>query len=743
MIMERLISGYLWRFFLATIGLTTNLILASGLGPLVGEFSIHPLKQGLAKNSATHALGQINSRAQAIARVTEDFDPNTLTPLGWSLVNNYKGIATLEGELNTFASVQELAGILEINLARKVSPTMEAARKLSRIDPILKWGPRPASGGVNGKGVLIGMVDFGFDTRHPAFLDSAGKTRFLAIWDPNLPTTIGAPYKRGQLKSGQQLEQDAAFGQHDGDEHGTNVTSVAAGSDGSNPYYGIAPEASIIAVNLSTKKDSADLESNVMNGISWIFHVADSLKKPAVVNLSLGNSHMGPHDGTSLFDRFLDSIGGPGHIIVGAMGNDGDKNLHANFTLAKSGETTGTFCPIPAAIDLWGEAGKPFKFQVLIMDSASHTYQASTTFLSTTLGNGMPLGDSIVWTNPITQKKQGFLVFVMMYRANAGNNKPHVELTMIPAKPDSSPNPEFPMMGIRLVGTGSLQAWNGTSKSFSSQGIPGFINGDNKMTLSEIGGTAKSIISVGSYVSTKDFTDYTGKFQDNAVNQSVGELAYWTSLGPAADGRIKPDLCAPGRVIVSAMSSAIVNPSPWQLSRLIYWPNQTNNIGRYFATEGTSLSAPMVTGVVALMLEKSPKLTPLSAKDILTKTAYKDSFTGSLTSPNASWGAGKLDATAALVMSSGGTVWTKSAGAPNLKPKATFYGGFLHIDGIVFPEKIKATIIDWNGRWVSDLSMHSGNRFVMATPNLRKGIYFARLDFGQAPYVIPFLLGFK
>jgi minor extracellular serine protease Vpr len=720
------------------LGLVAGIASAGELGQKIGEFTPHPWKLAQAKSSAGPYSASEAKSSQAVARLATGFNANDLIPYGWTIINAYKGIATLEGDLATFASIQELPGVLEINLARKVSGTMEAARKLSRVDDILKWGPRPSSSGVNGKGVLVGMIDFGFETHHPSFLDSAGKTRFLAIWDPNLPNIKNSPYGRGQLKVGTNLDTDPAFGEKEGDEHGTNVASVAVGSDRSNAYYGVAPEASLIGVNLSTKNDSADLETNIMNGINWIFHVADSLKMPSVINLSLGNSHMGPHDGTSLFDRFIDTVTGPGHLVVGAFGNDGDKKLHASFTLATSGDTTGTFCPMPAAIDVWGEVGKPFRFQVLIMDSVSHSYMASTTYLSTATGTGRPMGDSITWTNPTTKKSQGIILIVVIQKANAGNGKPHAEIQMFPAIKDSSPNPQVPMMGVRFLGTGTLQAWNGTSKPFSSQGITRFIDGDYKMTLSEIGGTSKSIISVGSYTSTSVFTDYTGKIQDSVVNQKVGELSTWSSLGPAADGRIKPDICAPGRMIIAAFSSAMVNPYPWQMGRIVLWPDQTNKLGRFFAAEGTSLSAPMVTGVLALMLEKSPKLTPTTAKDILSKTAYKDAFTGSLTVPDASWGAGKLDATAAVVLASGGTVKVRPPESLGNSLRAIYNGGFLHIEGLMLPEDVKASIYDWKGRRLGSLTKTVGNRFNLDLQPLGPGIYLALLQAPGFQHSLPF-----
>ena len=79
---------------------------------------------------------------------------------------------------------------------------------------------------------------------------------------------------------------------------------------------------------------------------------------------------------------------------------------------------------------------------------------------------------------------------------------------------------------------------------------------------------------------------------------------------------------------MGAMSRALVNPYPWMLPYIVAWPNPPGLQGRYMGSEGTSESAPIVTGTVALMLEADPGLTPEEARAILAGTAYKDAFTG-------------------------------------------------------------------------------------------------------------------
>ena len=77
-------------------------------------------------------------------------------------------------------------------------------------------------------------------------------------------------------------------------------------------------------------------------------------------------------------------------------------------------------------------------------------------------------------------------------------------------------------------------------------------------------------------------------------------LADFSSRGPTADGRIKPDLFGPGVRIQSASTR-----------------------GGYTTASGTSFAAPYVAGVVALMLEANPALRPARIKALLLRSAEK------------------------------------------------------------------------------------------------------------------------
>ena len=75
----------------------------------------------------------------------------------------------------------------------------------------------------------------------------------------------------------------------------------------------------------------------------------------------------------------------------------------------------------------------------------------------------------------------------------------------------------------------------------------------------------------------------------------------------------------------------------------------TDRESYFISMSGTSMSSPLVAGVVALLLELNPELSTNEIKKILHLTAINDSFTGTVkTNKSNTWGWGKIDALAAM-----------------------------------------------------------------------------------------------
>jgi transposase len=126
--------------------------------------------------------------------------------------------------------------------------------------------------------------------------------------------------------------------------------------------------------------------------------------------------------------------------------------------------------------------------------------------------------------------------------------------------------------------------------------------------------------------------------------QDLGAILNFSSSGPSAAPDVtgvKPDITAPGGMIASTLSSRF-KPSGQLLM----------DDGKHFLMSGTSMSAPFVSGTIALIFEANPNFTYEDAKGIIIKSAYVDDDVGS--APNDRWGHGKLSTLKAMELAVGG-----------------------------------------------------------------------------------------
>ncbi|MFM7726096.1 MAG: S8 family serine peptidase, partial [Flavobacteriales bacterium] len=116
---------------------------------------------------------------------------------------------------------------------------------------------------------------------------------------------------------------------------------------------------------------------------------------------------------------------------------------------------------------------------------------------------------------------------------------------------------------------------------------------------------------------------YSARYLSNFGNLLGGGIASFTSYGPLLNETHKPDIAAPGVNVCSSISSF----TDYNYSAI---DNVSFNGGEYdFARmSGTSMSSPCVAGIVALLLDANPFLTPAQVKEILMATARTDEFTG-------------------------------------------------------------------------------------------------------------------
>lgn len=426
--------------------------------------------------------------------------------------------------------------------------------------------------------------------------------------------------------------------------HGTHVAGIAAGSDQSSKYYGVAPDADIVLVSFSSQNTS------VIDGIKYVFDYAESVGKPCVVNISLG-THLGPHDGTSATDRALAELVGPGRIIVGAAGNEGATQVHASKTFKEGDTMMKTMIGFndasagakTARIDIWSDKDAVLKVKAVVVDTNDGSILAESSEVATDGAADMK------YTFPDGCGVEGNVQ--MALQVDSHNDRPEVLALYRTSSFENNRR-------IGLVVTGSegstVHMWNcDVTGNFLSEGKAGWTDGDANYTIAEIGGISPDVITAGSYNTKDSYQNFMGNVYDlnPEVVGNLGERSLFSSCGPTTDGRYKPDVAAPGCAIVSATSKYYQGFFPLTTVDKSSYGNDY-----YDVNMGTSMSSPFVAGTVALWLQANPTLTPADIRSILNASSRHDYNTGSADSCDRNkWGAGKIDAYTGLQIAAGKT----------------------------------------------------------------------------------------
>lgn len=551
-----------------------------------------------------------------------------------------KNIITALVPLNDFQLVSENDCIKYLDVGVPFKALLDEARYYTNTDEVHQGLGLNSS--YDGSGVIIGIIDGGFDFTHPTFKDSNGDLRISKVWmqgDDSGTSPTGYNYGTEFVGETQILtkQTDTNTG-----SHGTHVTGIAAGigTDGStNEFKGIAYNSEIVLVSytLPFEQILSNRSTNIIDALNYLVNYAKSVNKPLVINMSLG-SHYGSHDGTSLLDQEIDSLVDEGIIIVGSAGNEGSKKLHTSSIFSNE-ETKNYFIEnnqnTQVVTDIWGSTNTNFEISFGIYNINTNNWiDNHSSFLNTTISvNGQEvLSDAIdndEWTI-------GYII-----PSPEPNLKPRVIITIDYSKDLSLNDGDIFVLEIKAQNT-SVNAWIATNDStFENYSYSNVEDGDTNITIGEIGGTANNIITVGAYTSKNSYLDFLGNNHNADFNTEVGDMAPFSSKGPTVDGRMKPDITAPGNVVISSVNSFDTNYTS-SSPKVVEGVTDGSQEWWYAAFQGTSMSAPLVTGIIALWLEARPNLTVDDIKAILDNTAMHDSFTGNVN--NNIWGRGKIDA---------------------------------------------------------------------------------------------------
>ena len=543
-------------------------------------------------------------------------------------------ILSIDIPIDSLAALEHVEGVEFVRIANRANLHFDTARKMTGIND-LHQRTTPDGTPYKGEGVIVGIVDTGLEYAHPAFLNADGSLRIKRAWNQNQNGKAPKGYSYGAEYTTEAELRAAVFDTAES-YHATHVTNIAAGSETSD-YYGTASQAELVFVSTDTK------DAHITDAVKYIFDYADSMGKPCVINMSLG-LHVGPHDGTSLIDRQLDSYAGPGHIIVGSAGNEGSFKMHVSKLFAEGDTSLKTLLGYQSGtadkttyIDIWGNDDANLRVRVAVMDVFKGKIVAeSKTFTCTD-----PLGYAI-----FNSETGADCLFTITPMRLSENGRPEF---FIESKVTTLSDARKLAVIVEGDPGDEVHAWNVLGNDFVSGNLSGFTDGDNSCTVGEVGGTARNIISVGSYNSRSSYHAWwmePGMVVDysSAIDMPIGKTSSFSSLGPTADGRIKPDVMAPGMLVISA-----VNKHWYQFDASVTADRLQNDAGEYFYYDveaGTSMSSPCVAGIVATWLQARPQMTPDEVREVIRVTAKHDINTPR--QPNNTTGYGKINASVGL-----------------------------------------------------------------------------------------------
>ena len=461
------------------------------------------------------------------------------------------------------AAVRNSAGVLSLKASQPVHASLARTVESMGVRPDLLPNTVKPDGGA---GVVVGIVDFGGDFVHPNFRNADGSTRLLALWDQAGKARQGDPVKYGRMYARAEIDSAlkrpnpyAALGYNPRWEsqgtHGTHVMDIAAGNGRGTKSPGVAGKADLIFVEVSVRDIAWEGPEVVgkafgdsvmlLEALRFVFDQAGN--RPCVINVSLGTNG-GPHDGTSLVEQGIDALlrEKPNRAVVIAAGNAQLDNIHAQGTLAPG-----------ASVELG------WNVMELVGGEFECWYDGAAQLEVTLIGpDGTAFGPVAPGANSTVMSGSQPAIFIAN-RLNDPNNRQNQANIWIAA--DVAGGEWKVRLTARAAAPFVWHAW--IERADDGQGS--FSAPTPSHALGSISTGHESIV-VGSY----------------DAHKAGFPLSSFSSAGPTRDGRNKPELSAPGHQVMAAWSR-----SPDALAR----------------KSGTSMAAPAVTGLIALVYAEAKR----------------------------------------------------------------------------------------------------------------------------------------
>lgn len=460
---------------------------------------------------------------------------------------------------------------------------------------------------LTGRNVIFGIADTGIDYTHPVFRYGDGRSRILAIWDQTAAenpeateVSFGKLYLQEQINEALRSENPMKIVPvTDEIGHGTFMAGLAAGNvEEEEQFTGIAPEADILVVKLRqadrclkkfwyvAEDTPAYREEDLVAAVNFMISFAQERNQKMVLYFGISSSK-GDHNGRGNFAGYLNLVSlQPGRAVVLAAGNEGNAAHHFmsrsyEGVVYQDVEVRIADVKEGLYIEFWADA--PDLYGIGFVSPTGEVVEKLPTRTS--------LRESLSFVFEQT------VIYVIYERVELITGATLIRIRM--------ENPTNGIWKLRIfqeeVYGGRFDLWMPITSFIQGEAV--FLRPDPETTITEPGNSEESM-TITAYS-----TETEGIYLES-------------SRGYTRNGRVKPDLAAPGVNVRGPIRG-----------------------GLYTARSGTSVAAALAAGVALLLMEYNPDYTGVQIKNYLIRGAKRDARKY----PNTEFGWGKVDIYEALL----------------------------------------------------------------------------------------------
>lgn len=462
---------------------------------------------------------------------------------------------------------------------------------------------------VKGDGMRIAIIDTGIDYFHQ-MLGGAGNVQDYRVNDPSIvedgsfPTAtvvagidlVGASYNPSSSNFDRHIPRGDAdpLDEHG---HGSHVAAIAAGRD-DGQRAGVAPEASLVAVKIFGAGSTG--ETVIIKAIEYAIDPNGDFElndQAHVANLSIGRPYGRV---ATLYQEAINTAARGGTVVVASAGNSGRRPF-----VVSDPSTAEEAISVAASVD---NDPAHWRLPGIHLNHVGHkesVAEAVESHVSKPLTETGPISAPFYYVglaaedltvdqryhlrNKIALIDRGPIQFYRQFARAVDAGAIAIVVT------NNSSYPPFPMWGNKAIPIPAL------------------------MIAQDVGEEIKKSLSEG--IAVRATLDAQLFFERREL---IDSLAWFSSYGPRGfDALIKPEIAAPGLRVVSAAAGS------------------GNRLRRM---SGTSMSAPFVSGVVALVRQYRPTITAPHVKAMVVGSAQKMNSPSGVTYEVYQQGNGRVDA---------------------------------------------------------------------------------------------------